>query len=352
MTKTMRKPLLLQTRILALAFLIACLSLQMPAMSSSETGTSARADTERYGKDTQTTGVFPIKIRHSLGDTTIPHEPQRIVTLGWGSEDVIVALGKIPVGMPRRYFIASGILPWIEERLSGKTPALLDFNVVDLEAIAALKPDLILAVNSSINEKEYAQLSRIAPTIARPHTEAIVDWREQTEIISTALGRHDGATSLVKVTDKLIQDLANKHPNLRHQSITISMNWFGGRGIHVYLPTHSGVQILSQLGMKPSVGVQALASAKPRQSASSISVENTRMIEADVVAMWADRHVVESVLAQPLLQNLNVMKRGAFVLFDDPATMWALDRPSVLSIPYAFPDIAQRLSKAIIQSGP
>lgn len=352
-----RKSERLCCRILAAVYLTLCFSLLMPVMSWSETAGSAHTGVtgqtaRQIGADTQTAGAFPVKIEHALGVTTILHEPKRIVTLGWGGEDVIVALGKTPVGMPRRYFLDSGILPWVEERLHGQTPVLLDFNAIDLEAIAVLKPDLILAVNSAINEKEYAQLSRIAPTVARPPAATKALWREQTEIIGIALGQHERALDLLKVTDQVIQDLANRHPDLQGKSITLSMNWFGGRGIHIYLPPHPGVEVLSQLGMQPSGGVLELASARPGQSASTIGIENTRLVEADIVAMWADRDAAKSVIKQPLLQNLDVMKRGAFILFDDPVTMWALDRPGVLSIPYAFPDIADRLSKAIRQAEP
>ena len=47
---------------------------------------------------------FPVTISHALGTTIVNQPPERIVTLGWSSEDAVLALGKIPVGMPRYRF--------------------------------------------------------------------------------------------------------------------------------------------------------------------------------------------------------------------------------------------------------
>src|SRR6218665_2496489 len=43
---------------------------------------------------------FPVTIPHAFGETTIPAKPQRIVTWGWASQDAVIALGEVPVGIP------------------------------------------------------------------------------------------------------------------------------------------------------------------------------------------------------------------------------------------------------------
>lgn len=103
-------------------------------------------------------------VRHALGQTRIVSHPQRIMTLGWSGEDVVLALGQTPVAMTRYGAFASGMFPWVEEKFAGPAPTLLSGDF-DYEKIAALKPDLILGVYSGIDERAYKRLSAIAPTV-------------------------------------------------------------------------------------------------------------------------------------------------------------------------------------------
>ena len=103
---------------------------------------------------------FPVTIKHALGETVIPAAPQRIVTLGWSSTDAAIALGTVPVGFPS--FRSAGfdrdIVPWVEEAIAAAgAPAPVTFDDTagaPIEKIAALKPDLILAVYSGITEDQ------------------------------------------------------------------------------------------------------------------------------------------------------------------------------------------------------
>src|SRR3546814_8789216 len=98
--------------------------------------------------------AFPVTIDHAFGTTTIEAEPQRIVTWGWASQDAVLALGEIPVGIP--HFAnggdETGALGWDKDAvaaLGGTFPTILPAgNDVPVEAVAALQPDLIIAVYS------------------------------------------------------------------------------------------------------------------------------------------------------------------------------------------------------------
>ena len=57
--------------------------------------------------------------------------------------------------------------PWATELLDGQTPALLK-GELNVEQIAALQPDLIIGINQALTQQQYDQLSKIAPTLARP----------------------------------------------------------------------------------------------------------------------------------------------------------------------------------------
>ena len=45
------------------------------------------------------TGAFPVTVEHAFGTTTVPAPPQRIVTVGYTEQDMVLALGQTPVGV-------------------------------------------------------------------------------------------------------------------------------------------------------------------------------------------------------------------------------------------------------------
>ena len=105
-------------------------------------------------------------IKHDLGETEIPVDPQRVVTLtdAWLLVPAIT-LGVKPIATTT-YHAGNGI------PFRGVTPKqvegieiLGDGHQPSLEKLLALKPDLILA-DANLHEGIYSQLSSIAPTVA------------------------------------------------------------------------------------------------------------------------------------------------------------------------------------------
>jgi len=67
------------------------------------------------------TDAFPITIAHSFGETTIPAEPQRVVTVGQTDQDAVLALGVAPVATTEWYGEQPGALfPWAREKLGDR----------------------------------------------------------------------------------------------------------------------------------------------------------------------------------------------------------------------------------------
>ncbi|WP_185711146.1 ABC transporter substrate-binding protein [Arachnia propionica] len=68
-------------------------------------------------------------ITHVFGETTITERPQRVVTLGWYSQDVVAALGVVPVGVEDfTWGTVKEYLPWFKDKvveLGGELPELL-----------------------------------------------------------------------------------------------------------------------------------------------------------------------------------------------------------------------------------
>ena len=115
---------------------------------------------------------FPVTVPHAFGETTVPARPERVATVAWANHEVPLALGIVPVGFARANFgddDGDGLLPWVAERLdqlNADVPPLFDEgDGIDFEAVAATRPDVILAAYSGLSRSDYETLSKIAPVI-------------------------------------------------------------------------------------------------------------------------------------------------------------------------------------------
>lgn len=143
-------------------------------------------------------------VEHARGTTAVPDEPQRVVTLEPLELDTAVAVGIEPVGAA----VASNV---------AGAPAYLEADGVepvgtvpepDLEAIAALEPDLILGTEARHSEL-YEQLSAIAPTV---FIETQADpWRDNAMLIGEALGREEEVADLLSTVDERCESLADEY---------------------------------------------------------------------------------------------------------------------------------------------
>lgn len=293
---------------------------------------------------------FPVVIEHALGVTTIPTQPQRIVTLGWSGEDAVLAFGIVPVAMTKYGSFPSGIFPWNEARLGGMKPTLLS-GELDYERIAGLKPDLILGVYSGIDDVSWKRLSTIAPTVVYRSGPWLSDWREQMEMTGAALGRTDEARRQIDDTNAFLRDLGAKYPTLKGRTFAFGTYFAGSSGIVVYLPDDPRVEALAELGLKVPPGVEALGKASPGDFSVSVSLEEISAIDADILIMWYGPGARAAAEAQPLFSTLGAVKRGAYVALEDPVDVWSTSALSVLSVPYGFPKFVPRLAEAVEQTG-
>ncbi|MFP4634456.1 MAG: ABC transporter substrate-binding protein [Nitriliruptoraceae bacterium] len=125
-------------------------------------------------------------VTHDQGETEVPAEPERVVTLDSPHLDAALALGVTPVGSTA-VFADEGLPSYLDDR-TGEVEVVGTIEEPDLEAVAALEPDLILSATVR-HEQIYDQLSEIAPTV---FTESSgTDWKQGVSLVAEALGRAD-----------------------------------------------------------------------------------------------------------------------------------------------------------------
>lgn len=134
------------------------------------------------------------------GKVTIPVNPQRVVAvINYAMHDLF-DIGFNPIGIPDGF--ASAVLPEFSA-LYQKTEKVGHWNQLDLEKIAALKPDLILGIDSDLNAPLYDRLKAIAPT-ALFSLVGTSDWTKVAAEFADAVGR----TSQFATLKKQYQDRA------------------------------------------------------------------------------------------------------------------------------------------------
>lgn len=150
--------------LLSLVLLAACGTPATNTSSSPATG----AVVETAAAVTQSAATFPITIVHEAGTATITKMPERVVTIGDEITEVVAALGIKPAGVAGRMegSVVGGKLTQTKYYTTDQigTPTFVG-NVTEpnIEAVAALKPDLILYLN--YDDKIYDALAQVAPTL-------------------------------------------------------------------------------------------------------------------------------------------------------------------------------------------
>jgi iron complex transport system substrate-binding protein len=157
----------------------------------------------------------PVTISHLFGETTIPEPPKRVACAGYTGQDDLLALGVVPIAVTQWFGNQPfAVWPWAQPRLGAARPAVLDLdNGIDVDKIASLRPDLIVATNAGLDADTYRRLSAIAPTVAQSDGDAFFEpWRDQATTIGRAVHQPAAMRSLIDGVDRGFADAARAHP--------------------------------------------------------------------------------------------------------------------------------------------
>lgn len=145
-------------------------------------------------------GVFPRTVIDEVGEVVIPAEPTRIAVIQTGQLDGALNLGVVPVGAARglgteiygEYHVR--VFPEFATQLTEMVD-LGNRQEPDLEAIAALKPDVIFLNKAALVEDTYNALKQIAPVVVTKGTG--LNWKVDFLLIAHALGKAGTAQALL-----------------------------------------------------------------------------------------------------------------------------------------------------------
>lgn len=67
-------------------------------------GGSSAEGSEGDGKAAdKSAAAFPVSIKHAHGTTKITEKPKRVVAVSWMNQDIVTALGVLPVGVDKQW---------------------------------------------------------------------------------------------------------------------------------------------------------------------------------------------------------------------------------------------------------
>ncbi|MDT0468558.1 ABC transporter substrate-binding protein [Streptomyces gibsoniae] len=272
---------------------------------------AAAKRTAEFGTDAKP-GQWPRTIRHAMGTTVIKAQPKRVVVLDVGELDNVVSLGIKPVGVALTE--GSPKLPSYL-RGAGSPKSVGTVSSLNLEAIAALKPDLILGSQLRAADS-YDELSQIAPTVfsIRPG----FTWKENYRLNAAALDKTAQAEANLAAYRKRVTELSRK---LGNPKPTVSMVRYMPDGvIRLYANDSFIGTILKDLGV-PRPKNQDIDDL-----AAEISAENIDQADADYIftGVYGNPSATDMAKAQgnPLWKNLKAVKDGH--AHDVPDETWYL----------------------------
>ncbi len=297
--------------------------------------------------------TFPIEVEHKYGTTTIRKKPEKIVTLGLSDQDVVLALGKKPVGAidwfkERPY----GLWPWTTD-LWGDTPPEIvgerdDYN---LEKILNLKPDLVLEQYSGMSKDQYDELSKFTSVVAQPKGFADygAPWQDMARLAAEAMGETAELDEQITAIDEKFASIRDAHPDWKGKSVSVVDPYEPGKLV-AFQETDPKAAFLEELGFQVPEEINKAARESKDNNAVELSAERFDMIDTDliVVLTFDPDAAKQSLAANPVWQGLTAVKDGRvlFVPYSEPAIGAALSFNTVLSIPYAIDQFVPLLEKS------
>lgn len=297
---------------------------------------------------------FPVTIEHAFGTTTISERPERVAAVGWANHEVPLALGIVPVGFARAWWgddDGDGIHPWVEERLeelgAGDVPLFDEGDGIDFEAVAATRPDVILAAYSGISETEYETLSRIAPVVAYRVGPWATDWREMIRLNAAGLGMAEEAEALIDRLKADIADAVAEHPEIEGKS-AMFITHLDTRDLSVirfYSANDVRVRFFEDLGLVTPDSVKE--ATEGGRFSGEISAERIDIFnDVDIVLTYGGQELLDQLRADPLTSRMAAVAGDGLVLLPNNPS-GAAANPSPLGIPWVLDDYVARLAKAV-----
>ncbi|MFG2314526.1 iron-siderophore ABC transporter substrate-binding protein [Streptomyces tendae] len=336
-------------RRLAAALSAAALGVGLLAGCGSDSDDSAD---EAGGGTPAAAGAFPVTVEHAFGTTKIDKAPERVVTVGYTDDQTVLAFGIKPVGMVDQYPNPAGQSPdintqwpWVKDKWGDAKPEVIMKNGdtgPNYEKIAALRPDLIVAVYSEIDQAGYDKLSKIAPTVGRTKGEKepfSAPWQDNALHIAKALGKAEEGEKMIADIQGKLDAAKQAHPQFADQTAVV-LSWYKD-SVAPFTSTDVRGRLVTGIGFKYQTEIDKVAGG---DFYTTLSPERVDLVDVDRVFVINDKADQDALKKFKLFTNLDAVKNGkvSYLLDSEgPAVGAAISQGTLLSMPYAVDELVK-----------
>jgi iron complex transport system substrate-binding protein len=275
-------------------------------------------------------------VKHIFGETKIPAPPKRVVSAGFTEQDDLLAVGAVPIAVTDWFGGEPfGVWPWAQPKLGGAQPVVLNLiDGIQVDQIASLKPDLIVATNAGLDQDTYTKLAAIAPTIAQSGPDAFFEpWKDQATAIGQAVFKADAMAALITGVDAKFTAVGKNNPQFAGKKVLLLGGTFYQDNVRVTTPGWR-TDFLTNMGFTiPDSGGELV----PRDKMASV-------LDGADVLIWKTESDEEQAA---LLADPNVAKLQATTAKRNVFTGKDLAGAIAFASPLSYPVVADQLPPRI-----
>ncbi|MEM8922645.1 MAG: ABC transporter substrate-binding protein [Actinomycetota bacterium] len=258
----------------------------------------------------------PFTVTDAFGnDVLIPADPQRVFAGDDTSLANLLELGIVPVGTA----VNQNAYPdFLGDRLDGIVDVSADNGFgVNIEALAALEPDLIIGPGTTVLQLQYDLAAQVAPTYAYHHGYASSDEiRTNLTDVARLFGLEESAAEIVQDLDDRVADLRTRLAESDRAEETVSVvRIFRDRsGISLRHGSTESV-LMAEIGVRRPENQQSIEAF-----ATDLSLETLQLADADTIYLYLDDPddpaVYDDMQANALWQTLAAVRNDRVFVVD------------------------------------
>jgi iron complex transport system substrate-binding protein len=244
-------------------------------------------------------------VNHFMGQTCIPHNPQRVVTVWIHTLANSLALGVKPIAST--YVSGFPLPPYLQGRVDG-IESIGGVNDPNLEKVLRLNPDLILS--TSRLKQIYQQLTYIAPVAVLNIPFPPPSWKQQLMDTAQVLDKEKTSQQVLAEYGRRVEKIQRSLGNQRTRMTISVANTSSEYGIWAYGEGHPCGEVLKDIGFQRPPIQRGKVYYTDR-----ISEEHLLDIDGDVLFFitWGrenDKKTLERLKQRPLWQHLKAVQNN------------------------------------------
>ncbi|PZD72625.1 Fe(3+)-citrate-binding protein YfmC [Acaryochloris thomasi RCC1774] len=253
-------------------------------------------------------------ITHEAGETQVCGRPQKVATLGPSLLELSLTLETQPIGHAEyfpfpteRFDQPSEQIPYLGQRMTGQPFNVGTAESPSLDAIAKLKPDLILG-DITKNKDEYALLSKIAPTLLFDYSGAETTWQSDLKALGQALQKSQKAEAVIAESEQRLAKLKQDFKPLvtRQPNVLLLLSEQINQGVRIETPNSSCGALLEEVGFQVLVPSEL---AQSDQDSHVISLEALPELKADWILIEGFNSDITAKARSPEERQLQTVRK-------------------------------------------